>query len=135
MFRTTVLTLAAAMLMTAGTVQAGEWTRTGPNGTTTKTYERGSGLSVNRTGVNGGSSSANVTCSRGGGVICQRDYSATNANGQTVTGQRTTRRGLYGKQSVNTATLPDGTSRSVIRTGPRYTVKRPGRRARRALRW
>lgn len=134
MIRSTLLAISAVALM-AGTASAAEWTRTGPNGTVTKTYERGSGLSVNRTGVNGGSSSANVTCSRGGGVFCQRDYSVTGPNGETVTGQRNSRRGLFRKQSVNTVTLPDGSSPSVIRSGPRYTVKRPGRRARRALRW
>ncbi|MEM7058773.1 MAG: hypothetical protein AAF557_14375 [Pseudomonadota bacterium] len=135
MIKTTALSLAAAVLLLAGTASANEWTRTGPNGTVTKSYERGSGLTVNRSGVNGGSSSANVTCSRGGGVFCQRDYTVTGPNGQTVTGQRNTRRGLFRKQSVNTVTLPDGSSPSIIRTGPRYNVARPGRRVRRAVRW
>ena len=126
---------AMAALLIAGTASAGERTRSGPNGSVTKTYERGSGLTVNRTGVNGGTSSANVTCHRGGGLICQRDYAATGPNGQTVTGQKTTRRGLFRRQSVNTVTLPNGSSPSIIRTGPRYSVARPGRRVHRAIRW
>lgn len=134
MMKSITLGFAAALLI-AGSASATEWTRSGPNGSVTKTYERGSGLSVSRTGVNGGNSSANVTCSRGGGVNCQRDYTATGPGGQTVTGQRNSRRGLFRKQSVNTVTLPDGSSPSIIRSGPRYTPARPARRTHRAVRW
>ena len=126
---------AATIVLMAGSALATEWTRSGPDGSVTKSYERGQGLTVNRTGVNGGSTSANVTCSRGGGVICQRNYAATNAAGQTVTGHKTTRRGLFRRQSVNTVTLPDGTSPSLLRAGPRYSVGQPRRRVRRAVRW
>lgn len=120
----------------AGTAAPQEWTRSGPNGSSTRSYDADSGLfSINRSGANGGSTSATVSCSRGSGLNCQRDYTLTNPNGDTVTGQRNSQRGLYGRSSTNTFTGPEGNTATRYRASPRIGAVRPRARARRAIRW
>lgn len=117
---------AVLSLMFASDALAGEWTRTGPNGgTATRTYEAGSGVTVDRTGPNGGSSSASVTCQRVGGVRCDRSFTATGADGRTVSGDRTSNRGPFRRRSATTVTGPDGNTVTRLRAGPRFT--RPAR--------
>ncbi|MEO1491810.1 MAG: hypothetical protein AAFV19_06625 [Pseudomonadota bacterium] len=78
-------TLLSSMIITD--VAASEWTRTGPNGTVTRTHSEGSGVTVTRDGVNGGSTSSTVTC-QSGPFSCRRNVTATNRDGQTVSGVR-----------------------------------------------
>lgn len=121
------------LLMAAGMVgliaaaapmaDAQTWSRSGPNGSATRTLDRDNGTyTLDRSGVNGGSSSATVNCSRGGGVNCTRDYSLSNANGQTVTGTRKTRYGRYRGGSVNIVTGPEGNT--VTRARPTWRYNR-----------
>ena len=131
MTKFTYLPFALIIVLIAGQSWANDWTRTGPNGSTTKTYDPTNGLTITRTGQNGGSSSANVTCSRGGLVTCQRDYQATNANGQTISGQRQSQHGRFRSRAVNTATGPNGNTATRVRSTTRYS--RP--RVRRTVRW
>ena len=107
----------------AGPVAADEFTRSGPRGDVTKTYDPDTGLTVNRNGVNGGSSSATVTCTR---FNCDRNYSVTNPDGETVTGQRKSRWGRYRGGSVNTVTGPQG--ETITRVRPAYRYNRVHRR-------
>lgn len=107
-------------LTAGGVAQANEWTRTGPNGSVTRSYDPATGLSVTRSGVNGGGSTATVTCARGQGLVCQRDFTRTGPEGQSVSGTRTTQRGLFRKRSVTTVTRPDGSTRTRVRAAPRY---------------
>ncbi|MEM6357201.1 MAG: hypothetical protein AAF844_16185 [Pseudomonadota bacterium] len=111
--------IAAAAPMAA----AQTWTRSGPKGSATRTLDRDNGTyTLDRSGVNGGSRTATVDCSRGGGVNCRRDYSLSNADGQTVTGTRKTRYGRYGGGTVNTVTGPEGNT--VTRASPTWRYNR-----------
>ncbi|MEL6227274.1 MAG: hypothetical protein AAFN27_20870 [Pseudomonadota bacterium] len=127
--------VAAVILATliAGTAFPQEWSRSGPNGTVNRSYDGDAGLSVDRNGVNGGSSSATVTCSGGG--RCERDYSVTSPGGQTATGQRLTQRSPWGVRSGNTVTGPDGHTATRYRASPAPRVTRPRAHARRVVRW
>ncbi len=116
----------AAVVLILSDAQASERTRTGPNGSVTKSYDPETGLVIDRSGVNGGSSSATVNCSRSGRVNCSRDYSVTGANGETFSGQRNSQYGLFRGRSVNTVTGPDGNT--VSRHRPAYRYNRVNRR-------
>lgn len=116
-----IRTVSAALLlvaMGATTASAQEWTRSGPNGTATRTYTAGEGLAVSRQGVNGGSSEATASC-RGNGV-CDRSFSATNRYGETVSGDRVTAWGPGRLRSTTTVTGPAGNSGTVFRGRPYY---------------
>lgn len=127
------LAVFALAITVSGAAQANEWTRSGPNGEVTRTYDAETGRTITRTGVNGGSTTANVRCTARG-VVCQRNYSRTNPEGQSITGTRTTQRGLFRKRSVNTVTRADGTTATRVRTTPRYNAYRPGVRVNRVWR-
>ncbi|MEO0428381.1 MAG: hypothetical protein AAF160_13185 [Pseudomonadota bacterium] len=121
------LMMAASMVgliaAAAPMADAQTWSRSGPNGGATRTLDRDNGTyTLDRSGVNGGSSSATVNCSRGGGVNCSRDYSLSNADGQTVTGTRQTRYGRYRGGTVNTVTGPEGNT--VTRARPTWRYNR-----------
>lgn len=121
-----------------GPALAEDVTRSGPRGTVTKSYDTGSGVTVERSGTNGGSSSSTRTCSRGSGVTCQRDYALTGPDGQTVSGTQESRYGLRRGIRTNTVTGPDGESLTRYRPTVRYnrrTPAAPAPRIRRALRW
>lgn len=135
MKRTLPFSAAFAAALIAATATAQEWSRSGPNGSVTRSLEHGSGMTIDRTGVNGGSSGATVTCQRGGGASCQRDVSLTNADGQTVTGQRTTARDPFRAGATTTVTGPEGNTATRSRIAPRYRAAGWRPRARRALRW
>ncbi|MEL6767743.1 MAG: hypothetical protein AAFP17_11235 [Pseudomonadota bacterium] len=121
----------AALVAAAVPVSKAEtWTRSGPKGSATRSFDQESGTySVNRSGINGGSTSATVNCARGGGLNCTRDYSVTSADGRTATGTRQSRYGLYRGGSVNTLTGPDG--QTVTRARPTWRYNR----SRRIRRW
>ena len=112
--------LFAVMLAALGATatHAQEWTRTGPNGTATRTYTQGEGVAISRQGANGGSSEASVSC-RGNGV-CDRSFTATNRYGETVSGDRVTAWGPGRVRSSTTVTGPAGDSRTVFRGRPYY---------------
>lgn len=110
---------AILFMVAASGAAAQEWSRSGPNGSVTRTHTEGSGLSISRSGARGGSTSGTVSCSGGSGVSCQRDFSATGPDGQTVTGQRETFRRPW--RSTTTLTGPAG--ETVTRVGkPRRGV-------------
>lgn len=136
MRRSTKLAMAGTLAATlfAGVAVAEEYTRTGPNGSVSRVYDAETGLSVNRSGVNGGSISGTVTCARGP-RLCERTYSATNPDGETVTGARTSQHGRYRTRATNTVTKADGTTTTYNTARPRYTGVRAAPRVKPRVRW
>ena len=86
----TRLTFVAGVLLatlTPALAQADTWSRTGPGGTVTRSYDPASGWSVSRQGAGGVTTTATANCV-GRGFACQRNYAVTGPRGRTATGTR-----------------------------------------------
>ncbi|MEL6335632.1 MAG: hypothetical protein AAFQ88_03185 [Pseudomonadota bacterium] len=126
------LALASTALLVAPQATAEEWSRSGPNGSTTRSVNTGSGsYSVERSGTNGGTSSATVDCHANAGIQCSRDYTGTNSAGETVSGTRQSRFGPLRGRSVNTVTGPSDKTFVTRQPTRRYNRVDPGFRGRR----
>jgi hypothetical protein len=135
MIRTLSIAAAAIAAALSAPAAANEWTSSGPNGSVTRSYDADTGYSVRREGVNGGSSTATSSCSRGGGLTCDRTYSATNRDGETISGERQSHYGPFRGRSTGSFTGVDG--QTYTRSGPtfRYNARDRGFRRHRPGRW
>jgi len=88
-----------------------EWSRSGPAGSVTRTYDADTGTrTVERSGAHGGSSSATATCTGGLVVGCERSTTVTGPDGNTVSGSRSAVVGPFRARGARTVTGPDGNS-------------------------
>jgi hypothetical protein len=114
--RIAAVALFAALPLLVTAVSAEEWTRTGPGGTVTRTWDQDTKTgTVERSSARGGSTSATVDCAFASAAGCQRSVTATGPGGHTVEGQRTSVVGPFRGRTATTVTGPQGNT--VMRRG------------------